>query len=333
MPETVVLIANGDLRLSANQRCWPAQAKVEEAVMNAIRREGREVRRGHQCDPGKGSRLYRQPEARDGGVPGDSSAGAAGGGGGRLAVQPSPAARTLHAPGAHPDGRQLERGVAGAGGHAESERLADQGRGSLQLPVERGFHGRSVSAGPAPLAGGRNGGSRPEPCPAVERVSACRQQAEQLGARLAGELRRNKAIMGIFDEGCMGMYNAIIPDELLHPTGVFKERLSQSALYAEMRQVSDAESARCAAVAGRQRHAVRHRPESRDRSHRRADSGSMPHVRGGAPHRRRFRLRHDRHPVSAGTEGPGSGIRPGRGTAEQRRPAAGDGARERASAL
>ena len=40
MPETVVLIANGDLRLSANQRCWPAQARVEEAVMNAIRREG-----------------------------------------------------------------------------------------------------------------------------------------------------------------------------------------------------------------------------------------------------------------------------------------------------
>ena len=26
----------------------------------------------------------------------------------------------------------------------------------------------------------------------------------------------------------MGMYNAIIPDELLHATGVFKERLSQS---------------------------------------------------------------------------------------------------------
>ena len=36
--------------------------------------------------------------------------------------------------------------------------------------------------------------------------------------------------MGVFDEGCMGMFNAIIPDELLHPTGVFKERLSQSTL-------------------------------------------------------------------------------------------------------
>jgi L-fucose isomerase-like protein len=48
--------------------------------------------------------------------------------------------------------------------------------------------------------------------------------------------------MGIFDEGCMGMYNAIIPDELLHPTGVFKERLSQSALYAAMLRVSDEEA-------------------------------------------------------------------------------------------
>ncbi len=48
--------------------------------------------------------------------------------------------------------------------------------------------------------------------------------------------------MGIFDEGCMGMYNAIIDDELLNPAGIFKERLSQSALVAKMRTVSDAEA-------------------------------------------------------------------------------------------
>src|SRR5207302_10936417 len=30
-------------------------------------------------------------------------------------------------------------------------------------------------------------------------------EAEGLGARLAAELRRDKAIMGVFDEGCMGM--------------------------------------------------------------------------------------------------------------------------------
>ena len=48
--------------------------------------------------------------------------------------------------------------------------------------------------------------------------------------------------MGVFDEGCMGMFNAIIPDQLLNPTGVYKERLSQSALYYETTQVSDAEA-------------------------------------------------------------------------------------------
>jgi len=38
------------------------------------------------------------------------------------------------------------------------------------------------------------------------------------------------------------MFNAIIPDELLHPTGLFKERLSQSTLYAAMQRVSDSEA-------------------------------------------------------------------------------------------
>ena len=40
----------------------------------------------------------------------------------------------------------------------------------------------------------------------------------------------------------MGMFNAIIPDELLFQTGVYKERLSQSALYYGATQVSDAEA-------------------------------------------------------------------------------------------
>lgn len=40
----------------------------------------------------------------------------------------------------------------------------------------------------------------------------------------------------------MGMYNAIIDDELLNPLGIYKERLSQSALVAEMKKVTDAEA-------------------------------------------------------------------------------------------
>ncbi len=65
---------------------------------------------------------------------------------------------------------------------------------------------------------------------------------EKTGRKLATELQTKKAIMGVFDEGCMGMFNAIIPDHLLNPTGVFKERLSQSALYYESTQVTNQEA-------------------------------------------------------------------------------------------
>jgi hypothetical protein len=61
-------------------------------------------------------------------------------------------------------------------------------------------------------------------------------RGRKIGRDWAREFRQRKAIMGVFDEGCMGMFNAIIPDELLHPTGVFKERLSQSSLYAAMQR-------------------------------------------------------------------------------------------------
>jgi hypothetical protein len=64
----------------------------------------------------------------------------------------------------------------------------------------------------------------------------------QLGRELASDLLDRKIILGVFDEGCMGMYNAIIDDELLNPAGFFKERLSQSALVARMRTVSEEEA-------------------------------------------------------------------------------------------
>jgi len=67
-------------------------------------------------------------------------------------------------------------------------------------------------------------------------------RARAVAGRLAQHLRSRKAILGVFDEGCMGMYNAIIPDELLFPLGVYKERLSQSALYYASTQVTPAEA-------------------------------------------------------------------------------------------
>jgi hypothetical protein len=73
-------------------------------------------------------------------------------------------------------------------------------------------------------------------------VKALPQHTLDLGRKIAEDFRDRKAILGVFDEGCMGMYNAIIDDELLNPCGLFKERLNQSALAARMTTVSDEEA-------------------------------------------------------------------------------------------
>jgi len=73
-------------------------------------------------------------------------------------------------------------------------------------------------------------------------LSKLPQPEADLGRKLAARLLARKVILGVFDEGCMGMYNAIIDDELLNPAGFFKERLSQSALVARMRTVTDDEA-------------------------------------------------------------------------------------------
>ncbi|MEZ5355784.1 MAG: hypothetical protein R2762_24380 [Bryobacteraceae bacterium] len=54
MPSTVYMAANGDLRLSANQKCWPAQEQTERAVTAAIEKLGYTVKRAHEYDTTKG---------------------------------------------------------------------------------------------------------------------------------------------------------------------------------------------------------------------------------------------------------------------------------------
>ena len=40
MANEVLLVANGDLRLAANRKCWPAQKEVEDKLIAAGVREG-----------------------------------------------------------------------------------------------------------------------------------------------------------------------------------------------------------------------------------------------------------------------------------------------------
>jgi L-fucose isomerase-like protein len=240
MPDTVIAIASGDLRLAANQRCWPAQAHAEDTVMNAIRSEGRDVRRGHAWDSVKqhgfiDSQKYGMEVFR--GLPPDAP----------LVVVEAVWQYSHH----------ILHGL-----YTHKGPILTVANWSGQWPGLVGMLNLNASMTKAGIAystlwsedftdefflsGLRKwlAGEKVHHDESHARALSQFQlpaKAEELGSRLAEELRRGKAIMGIFDEGCMGMYNAIIPDELLHPTGVFKERLSQSALFAEMQQVSDAE--------------------------------------------------------------------------------------------
>jgi hypothetical protein len=242
MPE-IILIANGDLRLSANRVCWPAQQQTEQAVMAAIRREGAAVRRGHPFDPEKGHgfidsqshglRVFRE-------IPEDAplvvveavwqySQHLLGG----LVAHKGPILTVANWSGQWPglvgmlnlNGSLTKAGVPYStlwSGDFTDDFFLDGLR--RWLKGERLVHDRSHVR-------------------ALKNLAQLPADAATIGVDLARQLKRHKAILGIFDEGCMGMYNAIIPDELLFPMGVCKERLSQSALYAAMLRVSNDEAA------------------------------------------------------------------------------------------
>jgi hypothetical protein len=238
---TAYVIASGDLRLSANRQCWPAQHDMEQALRVAVEEQGYRVERAHPYDEAAGHGFIasqRQGIEVFKSIPPDAPlivaeavwqyshhvlAG--------LTTHRGPILTVANWSGQWPglvgllnlNGSLTKAGVAYSTLWSEdftdayfTPRLADWLRtgscdhdASHVAPLDRGEI-------PANLAA--------------------------LGADFAQQLQRDKAIIGVFDEGCMGMFNAIIPDALLNATGVFKERLSQSALYYETTQVDPAEA-------------------------------------------------------------------------------------------
>lgn len=242
MATPVYLVANGDLRLSANRMCWPAQDAAERSVIAAIRDCGREVIRGHQFDREKGhgfidSQKRGMEVFRT--IPSDAP----------LVVVEAVWQYSHH----------LLHGL-----FTHQGPILTVANWSGQWPGLVGMLNLNGSLTKAGVrydtlwsldftdeffrTGLRNWLDRNPVQHDLRHVHLLTElklpeEASAIGRQVASELRSGKAIMGVFDEGCMGMYNAIIPDELLHRTGVFKERLSQSALYAAMRSVSDSEAA------------------------------------------------------------------------------------------
>jgi hypothetical protein len=240
-PSTVYTVASGDLRPSANVTCWPAQEQLESAFEAAVRDLGWAVRRAHpfRADKGHGfidSQRYGIEVFRS--VPVDAPlvvvdavwqyshhvlAG--------LRSHRGPILIVANWSGRYPGLvglLNLTASLTKAGvDHStlwSEDFTDDRARAGLREWLDTGVL--------------RHDQSHVRDLPSLD---ATRPEVE-LGAALARQLRDDKAIIGVFDEGCMGMYNAIIDDELLNPLGIYKERLSQSALVAEMNRVSDEEA-------------------------------------------------------------------------------------------
>ncbi len=255
----VVLITSGDLRQSANQVCWPAQEDLERRLTQAFRDEGVEVERAFPVDPAKGHGFISSQRMGMDIFAGIDPAAS-------LVFATAAWQYTHHVlPGmrtpsrAHPHRRQLVWPVARARRPAQPQWLARQGRRAVSIPVESRISLTTTSA-----LGCRNGLRTATVTHDLSHVrdldlKALPASARSTGEELAAKLLKHKAILGVFDEGCMGMYNAIIDDELLNPLGVFKERLSQSALVARMQTIPRCRSESRAPMARRQRPALQHR--------------------------------------------------------------------------
>jgi hypothetical protein len=239
--DEVLLITSGDLRLSANQECWPAQREMEEKLTAAFAQKGYKLVRAHAYnEEEKHGFISSQRRGMD------------------VFMKIHPRARLVFATAAWQYSHHVLPGLRSHKGP-----ILTVANWSGQWPGLVGLlnlNGSLVKAGRKfssiwskdfsddfflhALDQWLREGTITHDLNHVHALDKSKLDAgsAELGARLARELKRRKAIIGIFDEGCMGMYNAIIDDELLNPAGVYKERLSQSALVAKMRTVSDAEA-------------------------------------------------------------------------------------------
>lgn len=235
------LVSSGDLRLAANQNCWAAQEEMERLFERAVIKQGWQLKRAHPYDVAKkhgfidsqkmGIKVFRN-------LPKDVP----------LVVAESVWQYTHHV---------LAGLLTHEGPILTLANWSGQWPGLVGMLnlngslTKAGLHYSSLwserfddpffSAG---LEEWLNTGTIRHDQSHVSAFSNQLIQPAELeqGSDFARRLKEDKAIMGVFDEGCMGMFNAIVPDDLLHKLGIFKERLSQSSLYAKMLEVSDKEA-------------------------------------------------------------------------------------------
>jgi hypothetical protein len=240
-PRTVYTIASGDLRPAANLKCWPTQQSLEADFTRRVEALGWDVKRAHEVDPAKGHGFI---DGQRMGIEVFKS------------IPPTAPLVVVDAV-----WQYSHHVLAGLRTHQGPILVVANWAGDfpglvglLNLTASLTKAGVEYSAlwsvdftddwAVVGLTSWLDTGtiehdvSHVRDLPALDPASP----EVELGILLGRQLIQDKAIIGVFDEGCMGMYNAIIDDELLNPLGIYQERLSQSALVAEMGRVTDAEA-------------------------------------------------------------------------------------------
>ncbi len=240
-PGEVLLIASGDLRQSANKVCWPAQSEMEKQLVEALGAEGYTLRRAHPYreDLGHGF-ISSQRMGMD------------------VFMKIHPDAPIIVAEAVWQyshnvfSGLEHHRGpiltVAnwsgqwpGLVGMLNLNGCLHKGGVTFSTLWSKDFKDEFFRRGLRQWLKEHKVDHDLSHVHDLEAATLANAEKE-LGVTLARNLKMRKAILGVFDEGCMGMYNAIVEDYLLNPTGVYKERLSQSALVAGMANVTDGEA-------------------------------------------------------------------------------------------
>jgi hypothetical protein len=238
---TILLVANGDLRLSANQTCWAAQAAMEKQLTAAVAKFGYQLVRAHPYKPDqKHGFIGSQKEGME------------------VFASIDPKTPLIVAEAVWQYSHHILHGLISH--QAPILTVANWSGTWPGLVGMLNINGSMTKAGVKystlwsedftdeyflnGLAAWLKTGVCKHRTAHVKSLAkaAVPAKAQAIAKRIALDLRRRKSILGVFDEGCMGMFNAIIPDDLLFPTGVYKERLSQSALYYGATQVSDDEA-------------------------------------------------------------------------------------------
>lgn len=230
------LVSSGDLRQPANIAGWPAQSEFEATLHRVFMSQHCELVRLHQFDPERGHGFIDSQRM-----------------GLDLLTAADPAAPLVVATTIWQYSHHLVGGLQRRTGplllccNWDGHWSGVVGTLNLSASLEKFgiehsllmYDKHAPERFEASIAEWVSTGAAQRPAPYRQEIV---ENSDERALAVADELWRERPILTVFDEGCMGMLNAIVDDAVIARTPFLKERVSQSALVAEMLTIADSEA-------------------------------------------------------------------------------------------